>query len=571
VGHSPAVLAERRRAACSTRLSLADRPRLGRPNVPRAIEKQKQLQLSLFKRAEDSGEKQLQLEPRVYPQRWTQLFYLSFLALLSDWICFSVAASPDSFEHAYPGASAANLIDIFLFTNVASCFLVTDAVSRFGLDLSIKGAAGMMTLGCLLRSGLPDLSWLDSVGLNLGTSIANAADNILPDGAGEGLVEMIPDAVVDMVDPSTLTEASRTAGLEPYPLLVLGTVLVGFAQPYFQCTPPMLSATWFASNERATATATALNFNQIGIAVAFLVGGSMAKNEMGIHNYFDLISILCVLVTAGTFLQFEEKPPSPPSYSEIEKIVNNEKEPPFLESVKKLFATNGFGIPLAAFICSISITNIVGTFIDDVMRKGGITDQLHIDLAGAGFELAILLGGIVIGGYVDRTKQYKIVTLACLLATMFFVIPLGLTDHMLGDKPVLLVLSLFGLGLACGPIQPINAELAVDVTYPSDETAVESVQQVGGNLVSALMVPVAEWALNTQDYEFFKSIRPLDFDVRGDVLLLFTVAAVTIVYYNTFDSPLRRTMADNENEEANEADSIQIGDTGSLPRELVNR
>lgn len=122
----------------------------------------------------------------------------------------------------------------------------------------------------------------------------------------------------------------------------------------------MLSATWFASDERATATATALNFNQIGIAVAFLVGGSMAKNEMGIHNYFDLISILCVLVTAGTFLQFEEKPPSPPSYSEIEKIVNNEKEPPFLESVKKLFATNGFGIPLAAFICSISITNIVG-------------------------------------------------------------------------------------------------------------------------------------------------------------------------------------------------------------------
>jgi hypothetical protein len=32
------------------------------------------------------------------------------------------------------------------------------------------------------------------------------------------------------------------------------------------------------------------------------------------------------------------------------------------------------------------------------------------------------------------------------------------------------------------------------------------------------------------------------------VVLLFAVAAVTIVYFNTFDAPLRRTMADDESE-----------------------
>jgi FLVCR family feline leukemia virus subgroup C receptor-related protein len=274
----------------------------------------------------------------------------------------------------------------------------------------------------------------------------------------------------------------------------------------------------------------------------------MAKNEVGIHSYFGLITLVCAMVTVGTMLQFQERPPTPPSKSEIEKLMRGEKEPPFLESVKKLFSTKGFSIPLAAFICSISITNIVGTFIDEVMERGGVTHQLGIDLAGAGFELSILLGGILIGGYVDKTKQYKPVTLACLLATMFFVIPLGLTDHMLGGEPVLLVAALFGLGLACGPIQPINAELAVDVTYPSDETAVESVQQVGGNLVSALMLPVAEWALK-QDYEFFKRIRPLNSDIRGDVVLMFIVAAATFVYFSTFDSPLRRTEADKEDDE----------------------
>eukprot|EP00594_Rhizosolenia_setigera_P013856 CAMPEP_0178955764 /NCGR_PEP_ID=MMETSP0789-20121207/9805_1 /TAXON_ID=3005 /ORGANISM="Rhizosolenia setigera, Strain CCMP 1694" /LENGTH=622 /DNA_ID=CAMNT_0020637469 /DNA_START=169 /DNA_END=2037 /DNA_ORIENTATION=+ len=450
------------------------------------------------------------LEPKVYPQRWVQLGYLSVLALLSDWICFAVAASPSTFEAAYPGHSAASIIDMFLFSNVLSCFLVTDIVAKFGLSKAIKGAAGIMTAGCLLRSGASFLGPL--------ISSANA----------ESLPSIIP---------------ASDDGLVSYPFLVAGTILVGIAQPFFQCTPPMLSATWFASDERATSTAVALNFNQIGIATAFLVGGEMATTAPGMSNYFGLISVICAVVTLGTYAQFEEKPPSPPSTSEIEKLINGETEPPFIESVKKLFGTKGFSMALTAFICSISITNIVGAFIDEVLERGGIVDQNFIDFSGAGFEIAILLGGIIIGGYVDKTKKYKDVTLACLLTTMFLVIPLGLTDHAIGNEPLLLLAALLGLGMAAGPIQPINAELAVDVTYPSDETAVESVQQIGGNLVSALLVPVAEIAAR-QDYQLLPSVPALASDIRGDVLLLFGLALVTFAYFTTFDAPLRRTIAD---------------------------
>eukprot|EP00816_Leptocylindrus_hargravesii_P005734 CAMPEP_0196806254 /NCGR_PEP_ID=MMETSP1362-20130617/6141_1 /TAXON_ID=163516 /ORGANISM="Leptocylindrus danicus, Strain CCMP1856" /LENGTH=559 /DNA_ID=CAMNT_0042179647 /DNA_START=241 /DNA_END=1920 /DNA_ORIENTATION=+ len=429
--------------------------------------------------------------PKVYPQRWVQLGYLSLLALVSDWVCFSTAAAPSTFESAF-GHSSAGLIDMFLFTNVFSCFLVTDIVAKVGLGRAIKGASVLMGLGCLLRSGIP----------------------------------------LFMND-----------GLVPYEILVAGTVMVGAAQPFFQCTPPMLSATWFASDERATSTATAINFNQIGIATAFLIGGNMATDSVGLQHYFELITVLSGVLAAGTVLQFQDKPPTPPSSSEIEKLLKGEEEPPFFESVKKFFKTPGFTKPLIAFICSISITNIVGAFIDEVLERGGIVDQFQIDLAGAGFELAILIGGIVIGGYVDRTKKYKKVTLACLLATVFFVVPLGLTDHALGQEPILLVLSLLGLGMAAGPVQPINAELAVDVTYPSDETAVESVQQIGGNLISALLVPVAE-LMTKQDYQLLSFNTLLASDIRGDVVLLTLIALVTMVYYSGFDAPLKRTIAD---------------------------
>ena len=85
--------------------------------------------------------------------------------------------------------------------------------------------------------------------------------------------------------------------------------------------------------------------------------------------------------------------------------MNNDEEPAFIESIGKLFGNPGFVFPLSAFIMSISVTNIVGTFIDDVMERGGVTDQFSIDLAGAGFEFGILFGGIIIGGFVESRQS----------------------------------------------------------------------------------------------------------------------------------------------------------------------
>lgn len=457
------------------------------------------------------------VEPQLYSQRWVQLIYLSLLALLSDWICFSVAAVPDVFESIYGmQISAPSLIDIFLITNVISSFLVTDVVAKIGLQRAIQASAVLMTIGCWLRSGFDFVPFIGT---------------------------------------------PNTSVLVTYPFVVLGTILVGISQPFFQCTPPLLSATWFAPSERATSTAIALNFNQIGIATAFLVGGAMATDRTGLARYMGLIAFICTTVTVGTIFQFQNEPPIPPSISEIKKKEQGMKEPPFRVSVQRLFQKSGFKQALVAFICSISITNVIGAFIDEIMERGGIVEQLSIDLAGAGFEVAILLGGILIGGYVDRSKQYKNVTLACLAVTAIMVIPLGLTDHQIGKEPLLLILSLLMVGLAAGPIQPINAELAVDVTYPCDETAVESVQQIGGNMISALLIPVADWASRRVDYEIFENIPPIASDVRGDVILLLVVALITMAYYQTFNAPLERSFMDgkdNDDSSPSESSSIQV-------------
>lgn len=467
------------------------------------------------------------ISPRTYPQRWVQLGYLSILALMSDWVCFSTASIPDVFEEAYQGKTAEGIIDKFLLMNVVSCLMVTDTVAKHGMQKCTKASSLLMAIGCWLRSGLGIVPVIfDLLGIR-----EDHADFLKTEVLGHPLF-----------------------GLPPYPILVAGTLMVGMAQPFFQCTPPLLSAQWFASNERATSSAVALNFNQVGIAVAFVMAGKMAGDDVdgddttndGLTRYFALIAVLSSVTSIGTFLHFQNLPPVPPSASELEKLQKGQhRDPPFYESVKIFFSTPGFVRPLAAFIFSIAITNVVGAFIDEVMERGGVTDRHAIAWAGCGFEMAIVLGGIILGNYVDRTKEYKRVTLACIAISLICIIPLGMTEHKIGQEPALLIISLLLLGFFVGPVQPINAELAVDVTYPGDETAVESVQQFGGNFCSALLVPVAGKAAKL-DYQLLPNIPLLASDIRGDVLFMMGLAIATYWFYRSFNAPLRRSMADGE-------------------------
>jgi hypothetical protein len=425
---------------------------------------------------------------QLYPQRWVQLGYLATLALLSDWVCFSVAAAPETYVQTY-AHDPATLIDIFLFTNVFFCFLEPMIVRRVGLRNCIVGAAVVMTAGCALRSGLP-----------------------------------------------------LSGSVPSYTPVVAGTILVGAAQPFFQCTPPLLSAMWFGAEERATATATAINFNQVGIATAFLVGGAMASTTDGLASYFDLITFCSVLVTIGAFFQFQERPPLPPSSSAAAKILedqedkkNNKPVPSFFDTARQLLAVPGFTRALCAFVVSIGVSNVLSAFVEETLVAAGITGQQTIDFAGAGFQAAIVLGGVFLGGYVDRTKQYKLVTQGCLLAALLLLLPLGDTAS---SAPVVLG-TLIALGAVIGPVQPINAELAVEVAYPADENSIEALQQLCGNLFSALLVPIAEGASKG------RTALPAGLgELRGDFLLLGGLTTVGLAFFSTFDATLRRSALD---------------------------
>jgi MFS family permease len=95
----------------------------------------------------------------------------------------------------------------------------------------------------------------------------------------------------------------------------VGFLIVGLSQPLYQCTPALLSASWFPDVERTLATGIALNANQIGIGFAFMFGTLLVVDSDDIPPYFGLLSMISTVTFLGVLIQFEDAPPTPPSDS----------------------------------------------------------------------------------------------------------------------------------------------------------------------------------------------------------------------------------------------------------------
>lgn len=190
------------------------------------------------------------------------LSILSMLAMLSDWICFSLAPVPDHTEEAFDGLHPAHLITIFLSTNVFFCFIEPLIVRSFGLRKTVVGGSILMTIGCVLRSGI---------------GRQHPVTNVFQ--------------------------------------IIVGTLCVGAAQPFFQCTPSLLAAEWFGPGERTLATTVAINANQIGIAFSYICGAYFIHDVPGLFKYLRLLSCFATFLCVLTILFFQSRPPTPPSAS----------------------------------------------------------------------------------------------------------------------------------------------------------------------------------------------------------------------------------------------------------------
>mmetsp|Transcript_19947 Transcript_19947/g.41986 ORF Transcript_19947/g.41986 Transcript_19947/m.41986 type:complete len:843 (+) Transcript_19947:263-2791(+) len=212
----------------------------------------------------------------VYNSRWIMLLYMSLLNLLSDWTCYSVAPIALLTQKAFGEVDPESLVTIFLGANAVASAAEPAILGRLGLRKTVVFGAMLLMTGSIVKSG--------------------------------GLKPMFM-STSNMTADEILDEEEKDITWRLY----LGFFLVGLSQPLYQCTPALLSASWFPENERTMATGVALNSNQLGIGCAFVFGTILVANEEDIIPYFGLLSIIATITFVGAALQFDDAPPTPPS------------------------------------------------------------------------------------------------------------------------------------------------------------------------------------------------------------------------------------------------------------------
>lgn len=210
---------------------------------------------------------------QVYSHRFVNLALLSALNFLSDWQCFSFAPIHSLAEEQFEGLQPETLVSIFLLSNFMATLIEPKIVQWFGLRGCVTLGSMFLAIGSLVKSGIPFF------GVNY---------------------------------------TNRT-------MIRLGTILIGLSQPMYQCTPALLSSTWFPHDERTIATAIALNSNQLGIGASFAMGALIVDRASDVPQYFAFLGVLSFLLFLGVLFEFEEAPPSPPSHAAAAAVEKREK------------------------------------------------------------------------------------------------------------------------------------------------------------------------------------------------------------------------------------------------------
>ena len=227
---------------------------------------------------------------KVYWERWLMLMYISLLNFLSDWTCFSVAPIAVITSEAFGNISPEQLVMVFLASNTIATAFEPTILARLGLRRTIVFGSFLLMAGSIIKSGgIPGI---------IGTEL-NAED-------------------------------ARWK-------VFLGFSLVGLSQPLYQCTPALLSCSWFPEKERTFATGVALNSNQLGIGAAFLFGALGVNSSEDIPTYFGILTSLSTLVFIGCFFQFQDAPLTPPS--DTARVIRGsfEMKIPYMESMRQMF------------------------------------------------------------------------------------------------------------------------------------------------------------------------------------------------------------------------------------------
>lgn len=248
-----------------------------------------------------------------------------------------------------------------------------------------------------------------------------------------------------------------------------GQLLGAIGQPFLLNAPQKLSAVWYPPKERALSTTIASVANPVGVGIGFLLAQNFVDDNAtgvdGLNQVNDLMFFTAligsVLILPSAFL-FRKKPPTPPSRTaDIDKYS-------YKESLKHLWQNKNYLV----FILSTGLVwgayNVLATALQPLVSPFNFSSSDSGNL-GAITLISGLIGSVVWGLFLDRTKKYKLSLLCCTGLSLASLVAIGLL--MQTENFALLAIATAVYGFFTTPVFPLSYEFCAELCFPVAEAA----------------------------------------------------------------------------------------------------
>ncbi|XP_062857126.1 heme transporter FLVCR2 isoform X2 [Trichomycterus rosablanca] len=255
----------------------------------------------------------------------------------------------------------------------------------------------------------------------------------------------------------------------------LGQITCSMAQVFILGMPSRIASVWFGSNEVSTACSIGVFGNQLGIAIGFLVPPLLVPNVESMDELASHIRVM-FYITAGiaTFLfimvvmVFQERPALPPSQSQAAARLIPQESYSYFSSILRLIRNKPFILLIISYGLNVGCFYAVGTLLNQMIIQHHPGEEVNAGRIGLTIVLAGMVGSLICGLWLDKTKTYKQTTLAVYLMSLVGMVVYAFTLDYLDDLWVVFITA-GALGFFMTGYLPLGFEFAVELTYPESE------------------------------------------------------------------------------------------------------
>ncbi|XP_030577506.1 choline/ethanolamine transporter FLVCR1 [Archocentrus centrarchus] len=262
---------------------------------------------------------------------------------------------------------------------------------------------------------------------------------------------------------------------ELFGVTITAQVICSVAQVFILGLPSRVASVWFGPREVSTACATAVLGNQLGTAIGFLLPPVLVPNtpddvELTGHNisimFYGTAAVSTVLFILAV-LVIKDRPPLPPSQAQAVLPDSPPEDYSYKQSILNLAKNKAFVLLLISYGIMTGSFYSVSTLLNQMIMACYENQELNAGRIGLTLVVAGMVGSILCGLWLDRTKLYKITTLIVYILSFLGMLVFTFTLDL--ENIYLVFITAGVLGFFMTGYLPLGFEFGVEITYPESE------------------------------------------------------------------------------------------------------